>query len=402
MAIGALSALSIMKNNKRRSDTHKLDEQTKKNYIAARAYYKQKEENFQKFWNDRVTEKERQFNEQHELAVLKEINDRWTAIYNYVIAHFTIKDNLIKSYKPPQDQDITIRDEDTTFAKGLVEKYKSLSSKAKVNLYSSLGFDYESYISNLLNIYAGDKISALTHMLGVKASGYGLRHRNREIISDIIISTNLEEDRSDLAEKIEVEYSIKSRSDSLEKTINDKAFEAASDIYGIAAKDWMSKKGGYDKKFTQSARIRDEISNKFENSWFSKSTPRSWNQYYAMSTANLHISSRLIDLLGPANVLIMMGTGYSWMSEFINNRFFYMNLYYSDTDIFDSDEILNIHASKDGNIHIRMLNNNTSWETSSHLHGLLLPSKHSLNISVKHKKLKTLSASSGQSPKNIL
>ena len=122
-----------------------------------------------------------------------------------------------------------------------------------------------------------------------------------------------------------------------------------------------------------------------------------------MSTANLHISSRLIDLLGPANVLIMMGTGYSWMSEFIDNRFFYMNLYYSYTDIFDSDEIFDIHASRDGNIHIRMLNNNTSWKTSSNLHGLLLPSSHSIDISVKHhKKLKAIDTSSGQIAKNIL
>jgi hypothetical protein len=41
----------------------------------------------------------------------------------------------------------------------------------------------------------------------------------------------------------------------------------------------------------------------------------------------LHVSARIIDLLGPANVLVAMGKKFIWMSDFINDRFFYMNLY---------------------------------------------------------------------------
>jgi hypothetical protein len=86
----------------------------------------------------------------------------------------------------------------------------------------------------------------------------------------------------------------------------------------------------------------------------------------------LHVASRLINIIGAANVLIMLGSSAMWMDEYVASKFFYINLYYRNTHT--NDEIIEIDTSKAGTIHIKDLNPGMA-ALSTLLPGLILPHK---------------------------
>lgn len=385
-----------------RQTTTNLDDQTLKNYQAAYRYYNQKQDNFKLFWNKKVKNVQEKINEQLEFKALDDINERWQNIYNSVINNFSISNNIITGIKTPSEKIIITNESDSTFVQGLIDKYKAEynkkinnNEKTGVNLKSQLGFDYEEFITAQLRELLEDKAQELiqqTSQASIKTSGKGIRQGGVEIISDIVINTDKRKTNKTLSQALEVIYDVKAmESNNLQTYIKDNHYAAAAKVYGIAAKNWLSGKEG--QKFTSASKVSEELNEKFKNSITQSGGPRaySWNKNYAQSFANLHVSTRLIDLLGPANILVAMGNKFIWMSNFINDRFFYINLYADKIGQRSEDEILNITASKGGNIHIRkagvknFILNYIDSEDSTVINGLIVPIIPSLEIKEKPK-----------------
>lgn len=367
-----------------RSNTEGLDIQTLKNYQAAYSYYQLKQYNFQLFWNEKVKKKEYEINDELQEGVLQELSDMWQEIYSRVISSFSTSNSIVTAkvqpskakYKYPINKEIVAK---------LREKYRGLYDKKESNkeekglaLKQSLGDDYEEFILSYLQMLLGKEFNNLVAKTGqnIKTSGLGIRTGGRQIISDIVIS-NAEKtpyDNRTLSGAIEVQYNTNLiRDNNLTRYVESGAYSDAHRAFGIAAKNWLS--GKENDVFTSASRVGAELNDKFKNSITQKGGPqaRSWNKIFAQSTANLHVSARIIDLLGPANVLVAMGKKFIWMSDFINDRFFYMNLYAKK--VRQNNEILDITASEKGTIHIRRkgVQSFISKENSEVLHGLILP-----------------------------
>ena len=381
-------------NSKNRSDTSVLDAQTLKNYTAAINYYKAKKRGFMNYWNKEINLGINQTTTSDFLAILDDINERWDLIYNDVISRFDIKNNAIVS--APSDQQYSkISDpnlmkqsnnlysylfnkfKNTQLANKLFERTGPTEKKFRVAPYSDLGFAYEDFVVQELNRYGYFRLDSLIQSTdSMLTSGQGIRSAGKKVISDVAIA---DPKRSDIRDKISIQYDIKERSLDLSKL--DMSNFLNEDVYGFALKNWQGKAGINNKhKFSMVTALRDEIDEVFKNSWGQK--PVSWNKTFAQASANLYVSSRLLDIVGPANVMMMMGRQNMWMDEYIANRFFYINLYYHGVKT--KDEIIYIDSSTNGTIYVNIRNPGKDGLTD--IYKMTMPRFTELSIEEKLKK----------------
>lgn len=382
-----------------RSDTSGLDSQTLKNYQAVIRYYEMKQSNFKSWWNQRMLVEKQKIKKDLEFSALKNINEEWTKINQKLDKIFETTGNVVTKINKPED--VNIKFSPDSLDSQLYNKYRQAFLKKEqlkieqpekkisgLNIKSSLGTDYENFIKqNLTNMIIKNQNDIMAEITDKKyvTTGKGIRAKGAAIISDIVLYDSNEIQSYDIASGLEVEYNSELLDAiGVEQYIDSGMYEKAAHVYGIAAKNWFQ--GKERGEFTSSKRIVLELNKKYSNSITKENdNPKSWNQEYATSTANLHVSSRLVDLLGPANILVMLGDSYIWMTNYISNRFFYINILYKSKK--ENNEILDITASPSGSIHIRkqgMLN----WvgqENSKILQGLIKPIDNNSQIYVKVK-----------------
>lgn len=100
-----------------------------------------------------------------------------------------------------------------------------------------------------------------------------------------------------------------------------------SNTYGFSIKYWNKESG---KTFAKSKEVQQELNRVFRY----KKPPygiHSWETKYAEVYSNWEISKNLINIIGPYNVALISGSGFEWMSDFLQSHILRMSFQHRKT-----------------------------------------------------------------------
>lgn len=227
----------------------------------------------------------------------------------------------------------------------------STKAVTEKDIESKLGFIYEQFASQIFQLYFrqfNDKIIARQTSAANITNAAGIRTKGTQQISDMIVALD------QIAEKPEaiamnLSAGIINNINRLIYTKGIKNDDQFFSNFGINIKKYSSNSiNGH--SFTSAKQISiDLLNNSFLNSW-STYNCKSWNKKYAQATADLYVSTQLINILGPQNIYILFGNEYNLMSQFIQNHSIYTNIYYNKE--LPNEEIIQISTSTTGDIKI--------------------------------------------------
>ena len=329
-----------MSNN--RANVTILEKQVNSNYAIAQRYYEiLKEHTF----NYLATQMGAKVDTKIE-TILNVISQTWIAGYQE-----ETKKALRNALQSKED----------SFSVGSMEFKITLpkdSTKAvtEKDIESKLGFIYEQFASQIFQLYFrqfNDKIIARQTSAANITNAAGIRTKGTQQISDMVVALD------QIAEKPEaiamnLSAGIANNINRLIYTKGIKNDDQFFSNFGINIKKYSSNNiNGH--SFTSAKQISiNLLNNSFLNSW-STYNCKSWNKKYAQATADLYVSTQLINILGPQNIYILFGNEYNLMSQFIKNHSIYTNIYYNKE--LPNEEIIQISTSTTGNIKIGGRNN---------------------------------------------
>ena len=324
-----------MSNN--RANVTILEKQVKSNYAIAQRYYEiLKEHTF----NYLATQMGAKVDTKIE-TILNVISQTWIAGY---------QEDTKKALRN------ALQSKEDSFSVGSMEFKITLpkdSTKAvtETDIESKLGFIYEQFASQIFQLYFrqfNDKIIARQTSAANITNAAGIRTKGTQQISDMVVALD------QIAEKPEaiamnLSAGIINNINRLIYTKGIKNDDQFFSNFGINIKKYSSNDvNGH--SFTSAKQISiDLLNNSFLNSW-STYNCKSWNKKYAQATADLYVSTQLINILGPQNIYILFGNEYNLMSQFIKNHSIYTNIYYNKE--LPNEEIIQISTSTTGNIKI--------------------------------------------------
>ena len=227
----------------------------------------------------------------------------------------------------------------------------STKAVTEKDIESKLGFIYEQFASQIFQLYFrqfNDKIIARQTSSANITNAAGIRTKGTQQISDMVVALD------QIAEKPEaIAMNLSAGiTNNINRLIYIKGIKNDDQFFsnfGINIKKYSSNDvNGH--SFTSAKQISiDLLNNSFLNSW-STYNCKSWNKKYAQATADLYVSTQLINILGPQNIYILFGNEYNLMSQFIQNHSIYTNIYYNKE--LPNEEIIQISTSTTGNIKI--------------------------------------------------
>ena len=229
----------------------------------------------------------------------------------------------------------------------------STKAVTEKDIESKLGFIYEQFASQIFQLYFryfefNDKIIARQTSAANITNAAGIRTKGTQQISDMVVALD------QIAKKPEaIAMNLSAGiTNNINRLIYIKGIKNDDQFFsnfGINIKKYSSNDvNGH--SFTSAKQISiDLLNNSFLNSW-STYNCKSWNKKYAQATADLYVSTQLINILGPQNIYILFGNEYNLMSQFIQNHSIYTNIYYNKE--LPNEEIIQISTSTTGNIKI--------------------------------------------------
>lgn len=324
-----------MSNN--RANVTILEKQVNSNYAIAQRYYEiLKEHTF----NYLATQMGAKVDTKIE-TILNVISQTWIAGY---------QEETKKALRN------ALRSKEDSFSVGSMEFKITLpkdSTKAvtEKDIESKLGFIYEQFASQIFQLYFrqfNDKIIARQTSAANITNAAGIRTKGTQQISDMVVALD------QIAKKPEaIAMNLSAGiTNNINRLIYIKGIKNDDQFFsnfGINIKKYSSNDvNGH--SFTSAKQISiDLLNNSFLNSW-STDNCKSWNKKYAQATADLYVSTQLINILGPQNIYILFGNEYNLMSQFIQNHSIYTNIYYNKE--LPNEEIIQISTSTIGNIKI--------------------------------------------------
>lgn len=324
-----------MSNN--RANVTILEKQVNSNYAIAQRYYEiLKEHTF----NYLATQMGAKVDTKIE-TILNAISQTWIAGY---------QEETKKALRN------ALRSKEDSFSVGSMEFKITLpkdSTKAvtEKDIESKLGFIYEQFASQIFQLYFrqfNDKIIARQTSAANITNAAGIRTKGTQQISDMVVALD------QIAKKPEaIAMNLSAGiTNNINRLIYIKGIKNDDQFFsnfGINIKKYSSNDiNGH--SFTSAKQISiDLLNNSFLNSW-STDNCKSWNKKYAQATADLYVSTQLINILGPQNIYILFGNEYNLMSQFIQNHSIYTNIYYNKE--LPNEEIIQISTSTTGNIKI--------------------------------------------------
>lgn len=324
-----------MSNN--RANVTILEKQVKSNYAIAQRYYEiLKEHTF----NYLATQMGAKVDTKIE-TILNVISQTWIAGYQE------------KTKKALRN---ALQSKEDSFPVGSMEFKITLpkdSTKAvtEKDIESKLGFIYEQFASQIFQLYFrqfNDKIIARQTSAANITNAAGIRTKGTQQISDMVVALDQIAKKPE-AIAMNLSAGIANNINRLIYTKGIKNDDQFFSNFGINIKKYSSNDvNGH--SFTSAKQISiDLLNNSFLNSW-STYNCKSWNKKYAQATADLYVSTQLINILGPQNIYILFGNEYNLMSQFIKNHSIYTNIYYNKE--LPNEEIIQISTFTTGNIKI--------------------------------------------------
>lgn len=324
-----------MSNN--RANVTILEKQVNSNYAIAQRYYEiLKEHTF----NYLATQMGAKVDTKIE-TILNVISQTWIAGYQE------------KTKKALRD---ALQSKEDSFSVGSMEFKITLpkdSTKAvtEKDIESKLGFIYEQFASQIFQLYFrqfNDKIIARQTSAANITNAAGIRTKGTQQISDMVVALDQIAKKPE-AIAMNLSAGIANNINRLIYTKGIKNDDQFFSNFGINIKKYSSNDvNGH--SFTSAKQISiDLLNNSFLNSW-STYNCKSWNKKYAQATADLYVSTQLINILGPQNIYILFGNEYNLMSQFIKNHSIYTNIYYNKE--LPNEEIIQISTFTTGNIKI--------------------------------------------------
>ena len=324
-----------MSNN--RANVTILEKQVNSNYAIAQRYYEiLKEHTF----NYLATQMGAKVDTKIE-TILNVISQTWIAGYQE------------KTKKALRN---ALQSKEDSFPVGSMEFKITLpkdSTKAvtEKDIESKLGFIYEQFASQIFQLYFrqfNDKIIARQTSAANITNTAGIRTKGTQQISDMVVALDQIAKKPE-AIAMNLSAGIANNINRLIYTKGIKNDDQFFSNFGINIKKYSSNDvNGH--SFTSAKQISiDLLNNSFLNSW-STYNCKSWNKKYAQATADLYVSTQLINILGPQNIYILFGNEYNLMSQFIQNHSIYTNIYYNKE--LPNEEIIQISTSTTGNIKI--------------------------------------------------
>lgn len=324
-----------MSNN--RANVTILEKQVNSNYAIAQRYYEiLKEHTF----NYLATQMGAKVDTKIE-TILNVISQTWIAGYQE------------KTKKALRN---ALQSKEDSFPVGSMEFKITLpkdSTKAvtEKDIESKLGFIYEQFASQIFQLYFrqfNDKIIARQTSAANITNAAGIRTKGTQQISDMVVALDQIAKKPE-AIAMNLSAGIANNINRLIYTKGIKNDDQFFSNFGINIKKYSSNDvNGH--SFTSAKQISiDLLNNSFLNSW-STYNCKSWNKKYAQATADLYVSTQLINILGPQNIYILFGNEYNLMSQFIQNHSIYTNIYYNKE--LPNEEIIQISTSTTGNIKI--------------------------------------------------
>ena len=324
-----------MSNN--RANVTILEKQVNSNYAIAQRYYEiLKEHTF----NYLATQMGAKVDTKIE-TILNVISQTWIAGYQE------------KTKKALRN---ALQSKEDSFPVGSMEFKITLpkdSAKAvtEKDIESKLGFIYEQFASQIFQLYFrqfNDKIIARQTSAANITNAAGIRTKGTQQISDMVVALDQIAKKPE-AIAMNLSAGIANNINRLIYTKGIKNDDQFFSNFGINIKKYSSNDvNGH--SFTSAKQISiDLLNNSFLNSW-STYNCKSWNKKYAQATADLYVSTQLINILGPQNIYILFGNEYNLMSQFIQNHSIYTNIYYNKE--LPNEEIIQISTSTTGNIKI--------------------------------------------------
>lgn len=324
-----------MSNN--RANVTILEKQVNSNYAIAQRYYEiLKERTFNYLATQVGTKVDRKIE-----RILNIISQTWVAGYQE-----ETKKALRNALQSRED----------SFSVGSMEFKITLpkdSTKAvtEKDIESKLGFIYEQFANQVFQLYFrqfDDKIIARQTSAAGITNAAGIRTKGTQQISDMVVALD------QIAKKpaaIAINLSA-GTTNNINRLIYIKGIKDDNQFFsnfGINIKKYSSNDvNGH--SFTSAKQISvDLLNNSFLNSWSTRNC-KSWNKKYAQATADLYVSTQLINILGPQNIYILFGNEYNLMSQFIQNHSVYTNIYYNKE--LKNEEIIQISTSTTGNLKI--------------------------------------------------
>ena len=227
----------------------------------------------------------------------------------------------------------------------------SAKAVTEKDIGSKLGFIYEQFASQIFQLYFrqfNDKIIARQTSAADITNAAGIRTKGTQQISDMVVALDQIAKKPE-AIAMNLSAGITNNINRLIYTKGIKNDDQFFSNFGINIKKYSSNDiNGH--SFTSAKQISiDLLNNSFLNSW-STDNCKSWNKKYAQATADLYVSTQLINILGPQNIYILFGNEYNLMSQFIQNHSIYTNIYYNKE--LPNEEIIQISTSATGNIKI--------------------------------------------------
>lgn len=221
------------------------------------------------------------------------------------------------------------------------------------DIESKLGFIYEQFASQIFQqefqqLQFNDKIIARQTSAAGITNAAGIRTKGTQQISDMVVALDkIAENPNTIA--MNLSAGTQNNRKRLIDITGIKDDDQFFSNFGINIKKYSSNNvNGH--SFTSAKQISaDLLNNSFLNSWSTRNC-KSWNKKYAQATADLYISTQLINILGPQNIYILFGNEYNLMSQFIQNHSIYTNIYYNKE--LPNEEIIQISTSTTGNIKI--------------------------------------------------
>lgn len=219
------------------------------------------------------------------------------------------------------------------------------------DIESKLGFIYEQFASQIFQLYFrqfNDKIIARQTSAVNITNAAGIRTKGTQQISDMVVALDQIAKKPE-AIAMNLSAGIANNINRLIYTKGIKNDDQFFSNFGINIKKYSSNDvNGH--SFTSAKQISiNLLNNSFLNSW-STYNCKSWNKKYAQATADLYVSTQLINILGPQNIYILFGNEYNLMSQFIQNHSIYTNIYYNKE--LPNEEIIQISTFTTGNIKI--------------------------------------------------
>lgn len=334
-----------MSNN--RANVTILEKQVKSNYAIAQRYYEiLKEHTF----NYLATQMGAKVDTKIE-TILNVISQDWIAGYQEKTKKALR--NALQSKEDSFSVDSPVGSPVDSMKFKITLPKDSTKAVTKKDIESKLGFIYEQFASQIFQLYFryfefNDKIIARQTSAANITNAAGIRTKGTQQISDMVVALD------QIAKKPEVIAMNLSAGiiNNINRLIYIKGIKNDDQFFsnfGINIKKYSSNDvNGH--SFTSAKQISiDLLNNSFLNSW-STGNCKSWNKKYAQATADLYVSTQLINILGPQNIYILFGNEYNLMSQFIQNHSIYTNIYYNKE--LPNEEIIQISTSPTGNIKI--------------------------------------------------